>query len=137
MTLMNKANLIKGFVIGTGDLSEIALGWSTFNGDHISHYNVNASIPKTLIRYLVKWISEQENFKNAKKILDDIIDTPISPELVKEKKGDDEKPELTPKQKLEKENLLKLFFLTAAAIKTKLPDIPIQTVDTFLSVAII
>lgn len=83
MTLMNKANLIKGFVLGTGDLSEIALGWNTFTGDQISHYNVNASIPKTLVKYLVKWVSEQVDFKNSKKILNDIIDTPISPELLK------------------------------------------------------
>lgn len=85
MTLMNKANLIKGFVLGTGDLSEIALGWNTFSGDQISHYNVNASIPKTLVKYLVKWISEQDDFKSSKKILADILDTPISPELIKTK----------------------------------------------------
>lgn len=87
MTLMNKANLIKGFVLGTGDLSEIALGWNTFTGDQISHYNVNASIPKTLVKYLVAWVSRQDDFKNSKKILNDILDTPISPELLKPKDG--------------------------------------------------
>ncbi len=85
LILMDKANLIGGLVLGTGDLSEIALGWCTFNGDQISHYNVNASIPKTLVRHLVNWVSEQKDFKNADKILKDIIDTPISPELIKEK----------------------------------------------------
>ena len=85
LILMDKANLIKGLVLGTGDLSEIALGWNTFTGDHISHYNVNASIPKTLVKHLVSWISDQDDFKKAKKILKDIIDTPISPELAKDK----------------------------------------------------
>lgn len=85
LILMDKANLIRGLVLGTGDLSEIALGWNTFTGDQISHYNVNASIPKTLVKHLVSWISGQEDFKNAEKILKDIIDTPISPELVKGK----------------------------------------------------
>ena len=84
MILMNKANQLKGLVLGTGDLSEIALGWCTFNGDHISHYNVNASIPKTLVKYLVDWASKQEIFTSAEKILIDILNTPISPELVKE-----------------------------------------------------
>ncbi len=85
LILMDKANLLRGLVLGTGDLSEIALGWNTYTGDHISHYNVNASIPKTLVKHLVTWVSGQEDFKNAKKILEDILDTPISPELVKEK----------------------------------------------------
>src|SRR3989344_1297328 len=83
LILMDKANFIGGLVLGTGDLSEIALGWCTFNGDQISHYNVNASIPKTLVRHLVGWVSEQEDFKKAQATLKDIIDTPISPELVK------------------------------------------------------
>lgn len=87
LILMDKANLIRGMVLGTGDLSEIALGWSTYNGDHMSHYNVNASVPKTLVKHLVTWISEQGDFKNAQDTLVDIIDTPISPELVKEKGG--------------------------------------------------
>ncbi|MDO8523331.1 MAG: NAD(+) synthase [bacterium] len=85
MILMNKSNQIDGLVLGTGDLSEIALGWCSFNGDHISHYNVNASIPKTLVKYLVNWASEQKEFVSVKKVLKDILDTPISPELVKGK----------------------------------------------------
>ena len=83
LTLMDKANQLGGIVLGTGDLSEIALGWNTFTGDQISHYNVNASIPKLLVKYLVEWVSEQENFIKAKKVLRDILATPISPELVR------------------------------------------------------
>lgn len=79
--LMNTANQEHGLVLGTGDLSEIALGWATFNGDHMSMYNVNASIPKTLVRHLVRWVSSQPDFKKAKSILEDILDTPVSPEL--------------------------------------------------------
>ena len=86
MIMMNKANQIGGLVLGTGDLSEIALGWNTFTGDQISHYNVNAGVPKTLVKYLVQWVSNQESFKKAADILIDIIDTPISPELTREKK---------------------------------------------------
>lgn len=78
--LFNRANQLNGLVLGTGDLSEIALGWCTFGGDHLSHYNVNASVPKTLVRHLVAHASEQVN-DQAKKILLDIIDTPVSPEL--------------------------------------------------------
>lgn len=85
MLLMNKANQKRGLVLGTGDLSEIALGWCTFTGDHISHYNVNASVPKTLVRYLVDWVSGQKEFAKAKKTLKDILDTPISPELTTNK----------------------------------------------------
>lgn len=83
MTLMDKANSVKGLVIGTGDLSELALGWSTFTGDQISHYNVNAGVPKTLVKYLAEWASEQREFESAKNVLVDIIGTPISPELVR------------------------------------------------------
>lgn len=79
--LMNVANMEHGIVIGTGDLSEIALGWCTYNGDHMSMYAVNNSIPKTLVRYLVKWVADT-NSGTRKKILDDILDTPISPELL-------------------------------------------------------
>ena len=82
MVLMNKANQLRALVLGTGDLSEIALGWNTFNGDHMSHYNVNAGVPKTLVRYLVGWVSSQPAFAAARAILDDILNTPISPELV-------------------------------------------------------
>ena len=79
--LMDVANMEHGIVIGTGDLSEIALGWCTYNGDHMSMYAINNSIPKTLVRYLVKWVADT-NSGTRKKILDDILDTPISPELL-------------------------------------------------------
>jgi NAD+ synthase (glutamine-hydrolysing) len=82
-TLMDKANQLHGIVVGTGDLSEIALGWNTYTGDHIAHYNVNCSIPKTLVKYLVKWVAETEVDKKTREILDDILATPISPELKK------------------------------------------------------
>jgi len=87
--LMDLSNKLGGIVIGTGDLSELALGWATYNGDHMSMYGVNAGVPKTLVRYLVKWASENyfaadaaDGAANASAILADIIDTPISPELV-------------------------------------------------------
>lgn len=79
--LMNKANKIGGLVIGTGDLSEMALGWSTYNGDHMSMYAVNCGVPKTLVKYLVEWVAESSAEK-TKKILMDIAATPISPELL-------------------------------------------------------
>jgi NAD+ synthase (glutamine-hydrolysing) len=82
MILMNRANQLHALVLGTGDLSEIALGWNTFNGDHMSHYNVNAGVPKTLVRYLVGWVAAQPAFAPARSILDDILNTPISPELL-------------------------------------------------------
>lgn len=72
----------RGFVLGTGDLSEQALGWSTYNGDHMSMYNVNTSIPKTLVRFLVKYIAQHELDAAAQDILMGIVDTPISPELL-------------------------------------------------------
>jgi len=78
--VFNKANQLSGLALGTGDLSEIALGWCTYNGDHMSHYNVNASIPKTLVRSLVQHAAEKLP-QNAAAILHDIIDTPVSPEL--------------------------------------------------------
>ncbi|WP_027308682.1 NAD(+) synthase [Caloramator sp. ALD01] len=80
--LMDIANKIGGIVVGTGDLSELALGWCTYNGDHMSMYAVNASIPKTLIKFLVDWYAEKTDDKEAKNILKDILDTPISPELL-------------------------------------------------------
>ncbi len=80
--LMNKANKIGGLVVGTGDLSEIALGWSTYNGDHISMYNVNCGVPKTLVKYLIKWLADTQTSNGAKVVLADILDTPISPELL-------------------------------------------------------
>lgn len=78
--VFNKANQIGGIALGTGDLSEIALGWSTYNGDHMSHYNVNASIPKTLVRSLVRHAGKRFNPQSGY-IIDDILDTPVSPEL--------------------------------------------------------
>ncbi len=80
--LMDIANKEGGLVIGTGDLSESALGWCTFNGDHMSMYNVNASIPKTLVRYLVNHIATSEVNPDVKYVLNDILNTPISPELL-------------------------------------------------------
>lgn len=79
--LMDVANMENGLVIGTGDLSELALGWCTYNGDHMSMYAVNTSIPKTLVRYLVAWIKDTTDGKK-KEVLQDILDTPISPELL-------------------------------------------------------
>lgn len=83
--LMDIANQTGGIVIGTGDLSELALGWATYNGDHMSMYGVNASIPKTLVRHLVRWAADHhfaDGNGTAREILMDIIDTPISPELL-------------------------------------------------------
>lgn len=80
--LMDLANQSGGLVIGTGDLSELALGWATYNGDHISMYGVNASIPKTLVKSLVTWIAENRINASAHDTLMDILDTPISPELI-------------------------------------------------------
>lgn len=88
--LMDYANKTNGIVIGTGDLSELALGWCTYNGDHMSMYGVNSSIPKTLVRYLVQWFAEaSEDAKNEKfaSVLKDILDTPVSPELLPPKDG--------------------------------------------------
>ena len=79
--LMDVANQTGGIVIGTGDLSELALGWATYNGDHMSMYGLNADIPKTMVRSMVEWIAENRLYK-VKSILMDIIDTPISPELL-------------------------------------------------------
>jgi NAD+ synthase (glutamine-hydrolysing) len=80
--LMDLANKLNGLVIGTGDLSELALGWATYNGDHMSMYGVNGSIPKTLIRYLVKWVADHEKDEKIRDILYDVLDTPVSPELL-------------------------------------------------------
>lgn len=81
--LMDMANKHVGFVVGTGDLSEMALGWCTYNGDHMSMYNVNNSIPKTLVKYLIEWYARfNSSDKELMEILLDIIDTPISPELL-------------------------------------------------------
>ena len=80
--LMDLANKNGGLVVGTGDLSELAMGWCTFNGDHMSMYNVNAGIPKTLVRYLVEWIAETEFSGEISEVLLDIAATPITPELL-------------------------------------------------------
>jgi NAD+ synthase (glutamine-hydrolysing) len=80
--LMDLANKEGGLLIGTGDLSELALGWCTYNGDHMSMYSVNPSIPKTLVRYLVKYVAENEMKFNVSETLLDILDTPVSPELL-------------------------------------------------------
>lgn len=86
--LMDIANKEGGLLIGTGDLSELALGWCTYNGDHMSMYSVNPSIPKTLVRYLVKYVAENESSEITKNTLLDILDTPVSPELLpKDSKG--------------------------------------------------
>ena len=74
-------------VIGTGDMSELALGWATYNGDHMSMYGVNAGVPKTLIRYLVDYEAKRTNNDILKKTLQDILDTPVSPELLPPKDG--------------------------------------------------
>ena len=80
--LMDYANKINALVIGTGDLSELALGWATYNGDHMSMYGVNASIPKTLVKYLVNWVALNGMDYESRNTLLDIVDTPISPELI-------------------------------------------------------
>lgn len=80
--LMDYANKIGGLVVGTGDLSELALGWATYNGDHMSMYGVNVGIPKTLVRYLVSWVAQTGVDEVSHDTLLDIIDTPISPELI-------------------------------------------------------
>lgn len=80
--LMDIANQTWGMVIGTGDLSELALGWATYNGDHMSMYGVNAGIPKTLVKHLVQWVAENGMDEASKATLLDIVDTPISPELI-------------------------------------------------------
>jgi NAD+ synthase (glutamine-hydrolysing) len=79
--LMDLANKYNGLVVGTGDLSELALGWATYNGDHMSMYGVNAGVPKTLIQYLVRYLAQQPTFAAEHDVLIDVIDTPISPEL--------------------------------------------------------
>ena len=80
--LMDLANRTGGLVIGTGDLSELALGWATYNGDHMSMYGVNCGVPKTLVRHLVRWVAAHPDYEVARGWLLDIVDTPISPELL-------------------------------------------------------
>jgi NAD+ synthase (glutamine-hydrolysing) len=84
----NKANELNGIALGTGDLTEVALGWCTFAGDHISHYHVNVSVPKTLVRFLVRWVADEELADSpAQKVLYSILQTPISPELLRPENG--------------------------------------------------
>ena len=85
--LMDIANANGGMVIGTGDMSELALGWATYNGDHMSMYGVNASVPKTMVRYLVKYAADSCEDEALKEVLYDVLDTPVSPELLPPKEG--------------------------------------------------
>ena len=82
LELMDYANKNGGFVIGTGDLSELALGWATYNGDHMSMYGVNAGIPKTLVRHIVRYVADSCTSEELRDVLLDILDTPVSPELL-------------------------------------------------------
>lgn len=86
--LMDLANEMGGMVIGTGDMSELALGWATYNGDHMSMYGVNASVPKTLVRHLVKYAADVTRDGQLREVLYDVLDTPVSPELLPPKDGD-------------------------------------------------
>lgn len=86
--LMDLANKYQGFVIGTGDLSELALGWATYNGDHMSMYAVNVGVPKTLVRHLVQYVADDTNDETLQNILSDVLDTPVSPELLPPIDGD-------------------------------------------------
>lgn len=86
--LMDIANRTGGMVTGTGDMSELALGWATYNGDHMSMYGVNASVPKTLVRHLVKYAADTTPDEKLKDVLYDVLDTPVSPELLPPKDGD-------------------------------------------------
>ena len=79
---MDYSSTVNGIVVGTGDLSELALGWCTYNGDHMSMYGVNGSVPKTLIRWIVEAVADLPAFAPAKDTLMDVLDTPISPELL-------------------------------------------------------
>ena len=80
--LMDIANKYNGMVIGTGDMSELALGWATYNGDHMSMYGVNSSVPKTLVRHLVRYFADTCGEKELSEVLLDVLDTPVSPELL-------------------------------------------------------
>ena len=88
LELMDIANLHGGFVVGTGDLSELALGWATYNGDHMSMYGVNAGVPKTLVRHLVQYEADTASSEELRRVLVDILDTPVSPELLPAKDGE-------------------------------------------------
>lgn len=86
--LMDIANQVNGLVVGTGDMSELALGWATYNGDHMSMYGVNASVPKTLVRYLVDYFAKEAESDTLREVLEDVLDTPVSPELLPPKDGE-------------------------------------------------
>lgn len=86
--LMNLANQAGGMVIGTGDMSELALGWATYNGDHMSMYGVNAGVPKTLVRHLVRYYADTCGEEKLSAVLQDVLDTPVSPELLPPKDGE-------------------------------------------------
>ena len=86
--LFNYANKVGGIVVGTGDLSELALGWCTYNADHMASYNVNASVPKTMIAYLVRWYAKHRASVELAAVLEDVLATPISPELIPPKDGE-------------------------------------------------
>ena len=86
--LMDLANDLNGMVVGTGDLSELALGWATYNGDHISMYGVNSSVPKTLVRHIVRYCMDSAEDERLKTALGDILDTPVSPELLPAENGE-------------------------------------------------
>ncbi len=88
LLLMNYANKHGGIVVGTGDLSELALGWATYNGDHMSMYGVNASVPKTLIRHIVEYVAQTAQSDELKNVLLDILNTPVSPELLPAENGE-------------------------------------------------
>jgi NAD+ synthase (glutamine-hydrolysing) len=100
--LFRLANFHGGLVVGTGDLSELALGWTTYGvGDHMSHYNVNASVPKTLIQHLIRWVADTKQFgAHASEILRSILNTEISPELVPEANGSSERPAQSTEEKI-------------------------------------
>jgi NAD+ synthase (glutamine-hydrolysing) len=100
--LFRLANLHNGLVLGTGDLSELALGWATYGvGDHMSHYNVNASVPKTLIQHLLRWVIASRQFdEETGAIIQSILDTEISPELVPHTGDDREKPAQSTQEKI-------------------------------------
>ena len=85
--LMDKANQCGGMVIGTGDMSELALGWATYNGDHMSMYAVNCSVPKTLVRHLVEYYADTCGDEKLAEVLLDVLDTPVSPELLPPQDG--------------------------------------------------
>ncbi|MBI4305662.1 MAG: NAD(+) synthase [Chloroflexi bacterium] len=86
--LFNKANALGGILLGTGDLTEVALGWCTFSGDQLSHYHINISVPKTLVQYLIRWAADEEMVSTpAQAVLYDVLGTPISPELLRGKRG--------------------------------------------------